>query len=68
MGFLAFCVFALIVVCAAYFFVWVAAKLAPTHPSIVDNLIWVLAVGIIVFELAGALGLHDVAIPRVFGH
>jgi hypothetical protein len=67
MGFFAFCVFAFLVLYVAYFFVWVAKKLAPTHPVIVDNLIWVLAVAIIVFELAGALGLHDVAIPRVFG-
>jgi hypothetical protein len=67
MGFFVFCAFALLVVCVAYFFIWVAGKLAPGHPAIVDNIIWVLAAFIIVFELAGALGLHDVAIPKVFG-
>jgi hypothetical protein len=67
MGLLAFGVFAILVICIAYLIVWVAGKLAPGHPGIVDNIIWVLAVVIIVFELAGALGLHDVAIPKVFG-
>ena len=65
MGLLAFGVFCLLTVCIAYLLVWVAGKLAPGHPSIVDNLIWVLAVLIIIFELAGALGLHDVQIPKL---
>lgn len=67
MGFFAFGVFALITIGIAYFLTWLAAKVAPSHPAIVDNIIWVLAVCIIVFELAGAVGLHDVQIPRVFG-
>ncbi len=65
MGLLEFGVFCILVVGIAYFLCWVAGKLAPGHPAIVDNLIWVLAVIIIVFQLAGALGLHDVQIPRV---
>lgn len=67
MGLFAFGIFAVLTVIIAYALVWVADRLAPGHPAIVDNIIWVLAVIIIAFELAGALGLHDVLIPRVFG-
>ena len=67
MGFFAFGAYALLTICIAAFIVWAAGKLAPNHPVLYDNIIWVLAGFIIVFELAGALGLHDVAIPKVFG-
>jgi hypothetical protein len=66
MGLLEFGIFAVLVLVIAYLIVWVAGKLAPGHPAILDNVIWVLAVLIIVWQLAAALGLHDVAIPRVF--
>lgn len=65
MGLLAFGIFCILVICIAYLIIWVAGKLAPNHPTFVDNVIWVLAVLIIVVMLAGALGLHDVMIPRI---
>jgi len=65
MGLLAFGVFCLITVGIAYFLVWILDRLLPGHPGIIDSIIWVLAVIIIVFQLAGALGLHDVTIPRL---
>ncbi len=54
-----------VVVCAAA--IWLMGQLAPSHPAIIDTLIWVLAVVILVLILAQATGIfsHDVAIPRV---
>lgn len=65
MGFLELGVFILIVLVIAYFLIWVAGQLAPGHPAIIDNIIWVIAVIIIIWQLAAALGFHDVRIPRV---
>lgn len=65
MGLLEFGIFCLLVIGIAYFLVWILGRLMPGHPGIIDNIIWVLAVVIIVFQLAGALGLSDVTIPKV---
>lgn len=67
MGFLQLGLFVVLVLGIAALIVWVAGKLAPGHPTFVDNIVWVIAVLIIVWQLAAALGLHDVPIPRVFG-
>ncbi len=67
MGLISFLIFAVIVLCIAAFFVWVLGRLAPGHPSILDNVIWVLAVVIVLLQLWQAVGGHDVPIPRVFG-
>ncbi len=67
MGFLTLGLFIVLVVLIAYFLIWVLSQLAPGHPAIIDTLIWVLAVCLIVIQMAFALGLHDVPIPRVFG-
>jgi hypothetical protein len=66
-GILEFLVFAVIVVLLAYFAIWVLGKLAPGHPVIVDNILWVVAVGLIVLRLVEAMGLlgMDPKIPRV---
>lgn len=67
MGLMQFLVFAVLVLGLAAVFVWVAGKLAPGHPAIIDNVAWVLAVVIILWQLWGAVGGHDVAIPRLLG-
>ena len=58
MGLLSFLVFALLVLCIAAVFIWIAGKVAPGHPVMIDNIAWVLAVVIILFQLWGALGGH----------
>lgn len=65
MGLLQFGVFAIVVLCLAYLLIWVAGKLAPGHPVLIDNIIWVLAVLIILVTLARAVGFSDVPIPRL---
>jgi hypothetical protein len=45
--------------------VWVLGQLAPGHPAIIDNIIWVVVVLLIVVLLAGAFGLADVPVPRL---
>jgi hypothetical protein len=65
MGLLEFGIFAILVLAIAALIVWVAGKLAPGHPALIDNVVWVLAVVIIVVMLAKALGLSDVPIPRI---
>jgi len=66
MGLLSLGIFIVLVLCIAALIVWVAGKLAPDDQALVDNLVWVLAVLVIVVQIASALGLHDVLIPRVF--
>ncbi len=67
MGLFQFLLIAVIVVCACAAAIWVIGQLAPSHPPIVDRLIWVLAVVILVLILVQATGLfgHDVMIPHV---
>lgn len=67
MGLFAFLLVAVVVVLACAAAVWVIGYLAPSHPAIVDKLIWVLCVVILVIVLAQATGIfsHDVMIPRV---
>lgn len=47
--------------------VWILGKLAPGHPAIIDNIIWVVVVVVIVVVLAQAFGLmgHDPQVPRL---
>jgi hypothetical protein len=67
MGLFEFLWIAVIVVLAVAAVIWVIGYLAPTHPSIIDRGLWVLAVVIILWSLARALGLfgHDPQIPRI---
>ncbi len=62
---IALLIYIVLVVCIGYLAVWVLGKLAPGHPALIDNIIWVLVVLIIVIVLANALGLSDVAVPRL---
>ena len=67
MGLVEYLVLVVVVVVLCGATVWVIGQLAPSHPALVDRLIWVLAVVILVVVLANAVGLfgHDVMIPRM---
>ena len=67
MGLFQFLLIAVVVVVACAGAVWIMAQIAPSHPHIIDTLIWVLAVVILVLILVQATGLmsHDVAIPKL---
>ncbi len=45
--------------------VWVLSQLAPGHPAIIDNIIWVVCVLIVVIVCARAFGLVDVPVPKL---
>lgn len=45
--------------------VWVLGRLAPGHPSIIDNIVWVVVVLFVVLVVARALGLTDIPVPRL---
>jgi len=57
--------YVVVVVLIGYLAVWVLGKLAPGHPSIIDNVIWVLVVVICVLVILRALGVADVPVPRL---
>jgi hypothetical protein len=67
MGIVELFIYLVLVVLIGYFAVWVLGKLAPGHPSIIDNIIWVVVVLVIVVVLLQALGLsgHDPRVPRL---
>ncbi len=67
MGFGAFLIFAIIVLAFASLAVWAISTFLPNAPSYIVHLIWGVAVLIILYTLAQAMGLlsHDVMIPRV---
>lgn len=54
-----------VVVLIGWLAIWVLGRLAPGHPAIIDNIIWVAVVLVVVFTLANAFGLVDAPIPRV---
>ena len=58
-------IYVVVVVLLGYLAVWVLSKLAPGHPGIIDNIIWVVVVLIIVLVLLRAFGVGDVAVPRL---
>jgi len=59
----------LITVVVVVFIFWVAiwglGTLAPGHPAMIDNVLWVVCVLIILLLLARAFGVVDVPIPQV---
>lgn len=67
MGFVEFLIMAGITVGIAYVAILVLGLLAPGHPALVDQLIWGVAILIIVMALLKATGLtsHDPVIPRL---
>ena len=48
-----------------YLAIWVLGKIAPGHPGIIDNIIWVVVVLFVVLLVARAVGLTDIAVPRL---
>lgn len=60
---LLFTVVILVLIC--WLAVWVLGQLAPGHPAIVDNIIWVVCVILVIVVLANAFGLTDVPVPRL---
>jgi len=54
-----------VAVLLGYLTIWVAGKLAPGHPAIIDNIIWVVVVLFVVLLVANAVGLTDLAVPRL---
>jgi hypothetical protein len=67
MGLIALLVFVVVVVVCGYAAVWFLKWLAPTHPDIVDKLIWALVVIICGMKVAQAVGLlhGDIPIPQI---
>ena len=67
MGIVELFIYIVIVVLIGYGAVWVLGKLAPGHPAIVDNIIWVVVVICVVIIMLQALGLtgFDPKVPHV---
>lgn len=54
-----------VIVLLCWLAVWVLGQLAPGHPGIIDNIVWVVCVVLVILVLARALGLADVPVPRL---
>ncbi len=65
MGLISLGLFIVIAVVIGYVIIWVLGALAPGHPAIIDNLIWVIVVLIVLVTVFRALGGTDVQIPRL---
>jgi hypothetical protein len=48
-----------------YLAIWILGRLAPGHPPIIDNIIWVVVVLFVVLLVARAIGLVDIPVPRL---
>jgi len=58
-------IYIVVVVLLGYLAVWVLGKLAPGHPALIDNIIWVIVVLLVVLTVARALGVGDMPVPRL---
>lgn len=60
-------IYIVIVVLLFYFAIWAIGKLAPGHPSIIDNGLWVLCALICLLIILQALGLMGAGptVPRL---
>jgi len=54
-----------VIVLICWLAVWVLGQLAPGHPGIIDNIIWVVCVLLVILVLVSAFGLADVPVPRL---
>jgi hypothetical protein len=52
-------------VCLGAGAVWLIGYLAPSHPAIIDKLIWLVVIIFVVLLVWTALGGHDLAVPRL---
>lgn len=57
MSVVALFIYIVLVALLGYLAVWVLGKLAPGHPGIIDNIIWVIVVLVIIVVLVQAFGL-----------
>ncbi len=64
MGLVELFVYILVTAILGWLAIWVLGKLAPGHPAIIDNAIWVVVVLVIVVVVFQALGGH-LPWPRV---
>lgn len=53
----------IVLLCAAA--VWVMGQLAPSHPPVIDKILWVVCVVLVVLVLVSAFGLIDIPVPRL---
>lgn len=67
MGVFELFLYIVIVAVLGYCAIWLLSKLAPGHPAIIDNAVWVVVVIIIAVMLFQAFGLvgHDPQVPRL---
>lgn len=56
-----------VVVLLGWLLIWILGMLAPGHPGIIDNIIWVVVVLVVIFYLLSALGITGggPTVPRV---
>jgi len=52
-------IYIVLVALLGYLAVWALGKLAPSHPAIIDGIIWVITVLVIVVVVAQAFGLLE---------
>lgn len=62
---IALLIYVVCVVLIGWLAVWVLSQLAPGHPKLIDNIIWVVVVLMVILILARAFGLSDVPVPRL---
>lgn len=62
---IALLLYVVVIVLLGWLAVWVLGQLAPGHPGIIDNIIWVVVVLVVVVVLLRALGIGDVPVPRL---
>lgn len=62
---LLFTIVFIVIVC--WLAVWILGQIAPGHPGIIDNIIWVVCVLLVLMVLVSAFGLVDIPIRRVRG-
>jgi hypothetical protein len=60
-------IYIVVVVLLGFLAIWVLGQLAPTHPAVIDNVIWVIVVLIVVIEVLNAFGLLGAGpvVPRL---
>ena len=54
-----------VIVLICWLAVWVLGMLAPGHPAIIDNIVWVICVLLVIVVLVKAFGLVDIPVPRL---
>ncbi|HXJ74205.1 MAG TPA: hypothetical protein VNM37_15250 [Candidatus Dormibacteraeota bacterium] len=65
MGLIELLLYIVVVALIGWLAIWVLGQLAPGHPGIIDNIIWVVVVLLIVLVLVRAFGILDPPVPRL---